>query len=590
MAHAQHAQINGDRGKLPWHAPKCTELSLDELTEAERDVQALLVLLGHNRPPGDGSPSPEQDAEATAWEGAAAPLTARERFDAIVAQNLKGLYLAQRDMLLRAVPDQRLQPRHRRVLAAITWAMNKDKGTAFPGYDHLAKLTGYSPGSIRVTIAELKGFGYLAYAKYAPEPGKKAMAHYTTIKPTGEAIFASIAGKTGEAELNAQDIEVSESDRDIEVSRPDLKAHEIEVSPKLNPLDVEVRPPTSKADLNAHPPLTSMPTNYTVTGREGTGRKEDDDSDARARETVVGGVLPAVIVKGRLPAIAEIDGGYIERLHQAMLQWSPDAFGLRASYSIDWTARELQKSIDDAWLQYGPEVIVRAAALAINTIEREAGKKASAGKKEPPRTPESFFSYFGSVLETKLRSTFKSMHEQRADVAATEIRLEGLADRQLPRRRNGCAAAAARSADPIAEAVERGVDPVVVEKFCRPVLMQFPNTKNPSGWCAMIAETLADLLADKSPEDAEQVLMWAVRSIRNDCPERFVPVPNVIREGIEGYFKRKAELGEEFTDKVVFPSWDPESRRKRQKWHLVQLEREIVASPAVSRSSAANTQ
>jgi Helix-turn-helix domain len=217
-------------------------------------------------------PDEAQLAEAKAWEEAATPATTREKFNALVAENLRAFHSAQRDMLLKAVPDQRLQPRHRAILAAATYLMNKRTGTCFPSYQRLAEWTGYSIDTVRVTIAELRRFGYLATARYAPEPGKKTLAHYTVIKPGKDEIFASIAGKAGDADFKSQGIEDSKPkfnrDQGIEVSNPDFKPQDIEDSPRPD------------ADFNVDPTLSSMPSSYTVTGRV-TGK----DSISASRES-----------------------------------------------------------------------------------------------------------------------------------------------------------------------------------------------------------------------------------------------------------------------------------------------------------------
>jgi helix-turn-helix protein len=169
------------------------------------------------------------------------PPSARSIFDEFVKENRRALYLAQRDVLLRALCDQRLQPRHEAVLAAIIVVMNND-GTAFPGYTYLAQVTGYSEGTVRRTIEELRHeFGYIAYAKYAAEPGGKALAHYTVIKPGIAEIQAAIAACLKDLRHK----------KELEVSA----APHTSSSPDLNGQEIEVR----KADLNADPGLTSMP-------------------------------------------------------------------------------------------------------------------------------------------------------------------------------------------------------------------------------------------------------------------------------------------------------------------------------------------
>ena len=108
--------------------------------------------------------------------------------------------------------------------------MNKRTGTCYPSYQHLADLTGYSIDTVRVTVAELRRLGYLATARYAPKPGKKALAHYTVVKPDKDEILASVAGKAGDPDFKPQAIEDSLRDQDIEDSKPEFNAQDIEDS------------------------------------------------------------------------------------------------------------------------------------------------------------------------------------------------------------------------------------------------------------------------------------------------------------------------------------------------------------------------
>jgi hypothetical protein len=108
-------------------------------------------------------------------------------FDDVVQENLaSGLHLAQRDILVRAIHDPRLQHRHRIVLAALIQAANDGTGMAYAGYARLAKNTGYTTIGISKTVSELVELGYLLRFKRAASPGSRALMHYSITRSPRE--------------------------------------------------------------------------------------------------------------------------------------------------------------------------------------------------------------------------------------------------------------------------------------------------------------------------------------------------------------------------------------------------------------------
>jgi len=132
------------------------------------------------------------------------PNDARQAFDAVVAQNLRGLYRAQRDALMAVARDPRCTQRHARVLTEIIAHMGNETGLAYPGRAALIRATGvwpgelqdpaggYSDGVVRNTISDLLRFGYLASIQRGPEGGGRAIAHYTVAKPSVDQLQAQI--------------------------------------------------------------------------------------------------------------------------------------------------------------------------------------------------------------------------------------------------------------------------------------------------------------------------------------------------------------------------------------------------------------
>ena len=134
------------------------------------------------------------------------PKPAKPDFKAVLAENMRGLNRAQRDTLVRAIRDPLLSERHRIVLAEIIMRANSQTGVAYPGYRGIAEATGYSESTVELTVTQLLGWGYLASTRKAAEPGGRALAHYTVIKPTVEqlqaAITAHMMAQRGKADPN----------------------------------------------------------------------------------------------------------------------------------------------------------------------------------------------------------------------------------------------------------------------------------------------------------------------------------------------------------------------------------------------------
>jgi hypothetical protein len=123
----------------------------------------------------------------------------RPSFDDVVEENLRrGLLLMQRDALIRAIEDPRLQPRHRLVLAKIIKRTNQKTATSYPGRKTISQDTGtlaggvpdpdggYSEQVIANTISELIAYGYLVHDRRAPDTGGRALSHYALAAPSVE--------------------------------------------------------------------------------------------------------------------------------------------------------------------------------------------------------------------------------------------------------------------------------------------------------------------------------------------------------------------------------------------------------------------
>ena len=78
----------------------------------------------------------------------------------------------------KAALDANLSPAAVRVLAAILYFMNNTTKRAWPSYERIHEITGYSRDTIERAIRQLIGSGYLFRERKAPITGGRALVHY----------------------------------------------------------------------------------------------------------------------------------------------------------------------------------------------------------------------------------------------------------------------------------------------------------------------------------------------------------------------------------------------------------------------------
>ena len=177
--------------------------------------------------------------------------------------------------------------------------------------------------------------------------------------------------------------------------------------------------------------------------------------------------------------------------------------------------------------------------------------------------------YMNKALNTKIEVLTLARIKR-----GTEVKI---ADRRVAAYDSAVASGVARRAangtvkpkaavDPIEAARERGASPQVLDLFRRPVLERYANTKpeKATNWCLIVAGLLAGT--------PEEVLAWAAKSIREQCPGSFVPEPPDIKAGIEKYLELKAKRGERFRTDHVLPPWVPSTMTDRLKVYAEQRE------------------
>lgn len=78
----------------------------------------------------------------------------------------------------KAALDQSLDPACIRVLAALSYFMHSDTRRAWPGYERISEITGYSYDTIERAIKRLKAKGYIFSERRSPISGGRALVHY----------------------------------------------------------------------------------------------------------------------------------------------------------------------------------------------------------------------------------------------------------------------------------------------------------------------------------------------------------------------------------------------------------------------------
>ena len=113
--------------------------------------------------------------DSTTLQTIAAPITPTEH-DAINSETAFRFIRA--IAVERAALDQSLDPSCIRVLAAISYFMHSETRRAWPGYERISEITGYSADRIERAIKRLKLAGYIFSDRRSPISGGRALVHY----------------------------------------------------------------------------------------------------------------------------------------------------------------------------------------------------------------------------------------------------------------------------------------------------------------------------------------------------------------------------------------------------------------------------
>ncbi|PPC84974.1 MAG: hypothetical protein CTY31_12295 [Hyphomicrobium sp.] len=144
---------------------------------------------------------PHMECENTHLQTFAAPMSPAEH-DAINSETAFRFIRA--IAVEKAALDQNLDPSCIRVLAAISYFMHSGTRRAWPGYERIAEITGYSFDRIERAIKRLKCAGYIFSQRRSPISGGRALVHYglNGIRPrdVDDMVTAAILAMRGNAE------------------------------------------------------------------------------------------------------------------------------------------------------------------------------------------------------------------------------------------------------------------------------------------------------------------------------------------------------------------------------------------------------
>lgn len=144
---------------------------------------------------------------------------AHQSLDEIDRANVEtGFRLARSLALQNAALDQRLPPACVRIMAAISYFMNDKTMRAWPSYDLLAEVTGYTYDVIDRSIRKLKVAGYLRTKRHAPITGGRALVHYAYGRINAEFLDKLIADAVARIKERKSD-----SDQKVRVSATQIK-------------------------------------------------------------------------------------------------------------------------------------------------------------------------------------------------------------------------------------------------------------------------------------------------------------------------------------------------------------------------------
>jgi hypothetical protein len=121
--------------------------------------------------------------------------SAEPSYDEIVQAHMElGSLIAQRDMLLRAMSDDRLHRVHRLILKYLIIAMG-DRIESCPSVQWIADKTGNSLQVVKNHLGDLVRWGLITSTRRAPSGGGRAVAHYTpTLRSLGTSSGATFLG------------------------------------------------------------------------------------------------------------------------------------------------------------------------------------------------------------------------------------------------------------------------------------------------------------------------------------------------------------------------------------------------------------
>jgi hypothetical protein len=242
--------------------------------------------------------------------------TAEPSYDEIVRAHTElGCLIAQRDMLLRAMSDDRLHRVHRLILKYLITAMG-DLIESCPSVQWIAEKTGYSLQVVKNHLGELVRWGLITSARRAPSGGGRAVAHYTPTLRSLEELRAEIRRHVDQLERRS-----APRTWQAEVTPgSDLSTSKV-TSPGLRQEAADVTSPGLPQDLRSPPKVTSASRAYIKNAR--AGLKIIDKGSTPSENSGTRSIGKTLLRDGiTLPAALQeiIDGGSAPRSATTLIE------------------------------------------------------------------------------------------------------------------------------------------------------------------------------------------------------------------------------------------------------------------------------
>lgn len=294
----------------------------------------------------------------------------------------------------KAVFDPRLKPKDIRTLAALSYFMNSQTMRAWPSYERISEITGYTHEAIERGIKNLIACGYIFRERRAPITGGRALVHYGLRAVSFQDIDDIIAAAVAQIRANTESGKSGRS----RLTPPKKQGPESDLTPPERAewnADPNQLTPSDPAQLSPQEPYTEEPTNKKI--------------------------------QARRVASIDIEERSLDEFARLYTVWGNERGIALASIDREHTDRQLVGELSIHHL-VDPTVLRQAFLAALNTIVAKSHENATSDHRPGSVGGGSaMLSYFRKCLRSEIGNVQLSMAtltaEARAEQYAQEARL-----------------------------------------------------------------------------------------------------------------------------------------------------------------------